>query len=136
MRTLTIQLPDAVYARLQQAAHGNEKRVGQVAIQMLSAALPPDDTLPQVIQQELRVLESLSDDVLWAVATRMQADRDLVVISGSLGAMLDPSADERGVTAKLGIDATRPFGEPFGEKLVMDPAKMAWARALVDRLGG
>jgi 3-polyprenyl-4-hydroxybenzoate decarboxylase len=50
--------------------------------------------------------------------------------------MLDPSADDHGVTAKLGIDATRPFGQPFGEKLVMDAAKMAWARALVDRLGG
>jgi 3-polyprenyl-4-hydroxybenzoate decarboxylase len=50
--------------------------------------------------------------------------------------MLDPSADERGVTAKLGIDATRPFGQPFADKLVMSPAKMAWARTLVDRLGG
>jgi 3-polyprenyl-4-hydroxybenzoate decarboxylase len=50
--------------------------------------------------------------------------------------MLDPSADERGVTAKLGIDATRPFGQPFAEKLVMSPDRMAWARALVDRLGG
>jgi 3-polyprenyl-4-hydroxybenzoate decarboxylase len=50
--------------------------------------------------------------------------------------MLDPSADDRGVTAKLGIDATRPFGQDFSEKLVMDPGKMAWARALVDRLGG
>jgi UbiD family decarboxylase len=75
-------------------------------------------------------------DVMWAVATRMQADRDLVVIGGSLGAMLDPSADARGVTAKLGIDATRPFGEPFAEKLVMDPDRLAWARALVERLGG
>jgi UbiD family decarboxylase len=73
-------------------------------------------------------------DVLWAVATRMQADRDLVVVSGSLGALLDPSADERGVTAKLGIDATRPFGEPFAEKLVMAPEKLSWARALIDRL--
>src|SRR5262249_16437848 len=73
-------------------------------------------------------------DVLWAVATRVQADRDLVVISGSLGAMLDPSADDRGVTAKLGIDATRPFGEPFSEKLVMPAERMAWARELVDRL--
>jgi len=64
----------------------------------------------------------------------MQADRDLVVISGSLGAMLDPSADERGLTAKLGVDATRPFGQPFAEKLGMTPEKMAWARGLVDRL--
>jgi len=87
-----------------------------------------------VVDDDIDVFDE--SDVMWAVATRMQADRDLVTIAGSLGAMLDPSADERGVTAKLGIDATRPFGEPFGEKLVMDPAKMAWARALVDRLGG
>jgi len=87
-----------------------------------------------VVDDDIDVFDE--SDVMWAVATRMQADRDLVTITGSLGAMLDPSADERGVTAKLGIDATRPFGEPFADKLVMDPAKMAWARALVDRLGG
>jgi UbiD family decarboxylase len=87
-----------------------------------------------VVDDDIDVFDE--SDVLWAVATRMQADRDLVVISGSLGAMLDPSADERGVTAKLGIDATRPFGQPFAEKLVMSAEKMAWARALVDRLGG
>ena len=87
-----------------------------------------------VVDDDIDVFDE--SDVLWALATRMQADRDLVVISGSLGAMLDPSADERGVTAKLGIDATRPFGEPFAEKLVMPAEKMAWARALVDRLGG
>ena len=73
MRTLTIQLPDEVYARLQHVAYGNEKHVGQVAVRMLSAALPPDDTLPQGIEQELRVLESLSDDVLWAVARSKMA---------------------------------------------------------------
>jgi 2,5-furandicarboxylate decarboxylase 1 len=87
-----------------------------------------------VVDDDIDVFDEA--DIMWAVATRMQADRDLVVISGSLGAMLDPSADERGVTAKLGIDATRPFGQEFAAKLVMDPAKMAWARALVDRLGG
>jgi UbiD family decarboxylase len=87
-----------------------------------------------VVDDDIDVFDEA--DVLWAIATRMQADRDLVTIAGSLGAMLDPSADDRGITAKLGIDATRPFGEPFAAKLVMDPARMAWARALVDRLGG
>jgi UbiD family decarboxylase len=85
-----------------------------------------------VVDDDIDVFDEA--DVLWAVATRMQADRDLVVIAGSLGAMLDPSADDRGVTAKLGIDATRPFGQEFPEKLVMPPERMAWARALVDRL--
>ena len=85
-----------------------------------------------VVDDDIDVFDE--SEVLWAVATRMQADRDLVVVSGSLGALLDPSADERGVTAKLGIDATRPFGEPFATKLVMSAEKMTWARAFVDRL--
>ncbi len=85
-----------------------------------------------VVDDDIDVFDE--SDVLWAVATRMQADRDLVVIGGSLGAILDPSADEQGLTAKLGIDATRPFGQAFGEKLVMAPERMAWARALVDKL--
>ncbi len=85
-----------------------------------------------VVDDDIDVFDE--SDVLWAVATRMQPDRDLLIHSGSLGALLDPSADELGVTAKLGIDATRPFGQPFAEKLVMSPEKMAWARALVERL--
>jgi len=85
-----------------------------------------------VVDDDIDVFDE--SDVMWAVATRMQADRDLVTISGSLGALLDPSADEQGVTAKLGIDATRPFGQPFADKLVMDADRMAWARCLVERL--
>ena len=61
--------------------------------------------------------------VEWAVATRFQADRDLIVISGAQGSVLDPSTtvatghheiDEpapphlQGVGAKMGLDATRP----------------------------
>ena len=87
-----------------------------------------------VVDDDVDVFDE--SDVLWAVATRMQADRDLVTIAGSLGAMLDPSADDRGVTAKLGIDATRPFGEPFADKLVMPEEKMTWARDLAARLAG
>lgn len=89
-----------------------------------------------VVDDDIDVFDE--SDVLWAMATRMQADRDLVVIGGSLGAILDPSASPEGLTAKLGIDATRPFGSAAGsgaEKLVMAPEQMAWARQLADRLG-
>jgi 2,5-furandicarboxylate decarboxylase 1 len=85
-----------------------------------------------VVDDDIDVFDEA--EVLWALATRMQADRDLVVIGGSLGAMLDPSADDRGVTAKLGLDATRPFGREFPAKLVMPPEKMAWARRLVESM--
>src|SRR5207248_10316450 len=46
--------------------------------------------------------------VEWAVATRFQADRDLVVIAESQGSKLDPST-RNGVGAKMGLDATKPL---------------------------
>jgi UbiD family decarboxylase len=53
----------------------------------------------------------------WAVATRAQLDRDLVLKPGELGSSLDPSADQvTRVTCKAGLDATLPLGasrEPF-----------------------
>lgn len=45
------------------------------------------------------------EDIEYAIATRFQADKDLVVISGARGSSLDPSAKDN-VTAKMGIDAT------------------------------
>ena len=50
-------------------------------------------------------------EVEWAVATRFQADRDLVLVSGSQGSKLDPSSDH-GVGTKMGLDATIPIGAP------------------------
>ena len=46
--------------------------------------------------------------VEWALATRFQASRDMVVIEGARGSSLDPSAAD--TTAKLGLDATMPIG--------------------------
>ena len=50
-------------------------------------------------------------EVEWAVATRFQADRDLVVVAHAQGSKLDPSAED-GVGAKMGLDATIPIGAP------------------------
>jgi 3-polyprenyl-4-hydroxybenzoate decarboxylase len=49
------------------------------------------------------------------MATRFQADRDLVVIPNQVGAALDPSTPAPRVGAVMGIDATRPFGAAFPE---------------------
>ncbi|MFL5062431.1 MAG: UbiD family decarboxylase, partial [Xanthobacteraceae bacterium] len=47
-------------------------------------------------------------EVEWAVATRFQADRDLVIVTESQGSKLDPST-RNGVGAKMGLDATKPL---------------------------
>jgi len=52
-------------------------------------------------------------EVEWTIATRFQANEDLLLISNARGSTLDPSADqETGVTTKVGIDATRPLTKP------------------------
>ncbi len=56
-----------------------------------------------------------SADVEWAIATRFQADRDLVVLTDQPGSSLDPSAThvpgQKTRTAKMGLDATAPLGD-------------------------
>ncbi len=47
----------------------------------------------------------------WALATRFQADRDLVVESGFRTLPLDPSLGEKRTGAKAGFDLTLPLGE-------------------------
>jgi 2,5-furandicarboxylate decarboxylase 1 len=47
-------------------------------------------------------------DVELAIATRFQADRDLLVVPESQGSKLDPS-NRDGVGAKMGLDATKPL---------------------------
>jgi 2,5-furandicarboxylate decarboxylase 1 len=47
-------------------------------------------------------------EVEWAMATRFQADRDLLIVPESQGSKLDPS-NRNGVGAKMGIDATKPL---------------------------
>lgn len=50
-------------------------------------------------------------EVEWAVATRFQADRDLVLVANTLGSKLDPSTDN-GIGAKMGLDCTIPLSAP------------------------
>ncbi|MFY9921905.1 MAG: UbiD family decarboxylase [Mycobacterium sp.] len=59
-------------------------------------------------------------EVEWAMATRFQADRDLLIVPESQGSKLDPS-NRDGVGAKMGIDATKP----------VDAAEMVFKRIRV-----
>lgn len=53
-------------------------------------------------------------DVEWALATRFQADTDLVIFERQSGSSLDPSGihvpGQKSLTAKMGLDCTIPWG--------------------------
>ncbi len=60
------------------------------------------------------------NDVEWAIATRFQADRGLVLLTDQPSSSLDPSAHhtpgQKSRTAKLGIDATVHWDTPGGPR--------------------
>ncbi len=60
-------------------------------------------------------------DVEWAISTRFQADRGLLVLTDQPGSSLDPSGTyvpgKKTRTAKMGLDATRPWGAPLEDYL-------------------
>jgi UbiD family decarboxylase len=60
-----------------------------------------------IVDEDIDVFDDR--DVEWAIATRFQADRGLVVLHDVRGSSIDPSARD-GFTSKMGIDATRPLG--------------------------
>jgi len=72
----------------------------------------------QVVVVDMDVDIDDPHEIEWAIATRFQADRDLVVVSGAQGSKLDPSSAD-GVSAKMGIDATKPLAtEPMEFKRI------------------
>ena len=93
-----------LYVKMRPRARGEAKNV-------IMAAFAGHYDVKQVIVVDEDVDIHDAAQVEWAVATRFQADRDLVLVPGAQGSRLDPSADD-GVSAKMGLDATVPIGMP------------------------
>jgi UbiD family decarboxylase len=83
-----------------------KKRAPGQATNVLLAVFSADLYMKQVVIVDEDVDVHDTRKVLWAMATRMQPDRDILVIRNSRGSDLDPSCSEEGVTAKFGMDAT------------------------------
>jgi 2,5-furandicarboxylate decarboxylase 1 len=76
------------------------------------------------------------DDVMWAIATRVRAEKDIFFIPGMKGAILDPTSDPQNFTlTKMGIDATRPSGQDFAERLAISEDQRARARSILQAAG-
>lgn len=66
--TMTIQVPETLYRRLERLAALSGRPVESLIMQTLSASIPPlPDDLPVPTRDALTSLEDLSDDVLWQI---------------------------------------------------------------------
>ncbi len=90
-----------------------------------------------VVDEDVDVFDA--EQVLWAVATRAQADRDFLIVPDAPGTLLDPSAkvaegSQHPLTAKVGIDATKPLSG-FASTLSLPGAARDRARAILRAAG-
>ncbi|MDW8021624.1 MAG: UbiD family decarboxylase [Nitrososphaerota archaeon] len=77
----------------------------------IEAAFEAHPSLKHVVVVDEDIDISDPYEVEWAIATRTQLDRDLVLKPNQLGSSLDPSADQiTRRTCKAGVDATIPLG--------------------------
>lgn len=90
-----------------------EKQTDGDAKNALLAAFAAHPSLKHAIVVDTDIDVFNLNEVEWAIATRFQANEDLLIIKNVRGSTLDPSADmETGLTTKVGIDATRPLKMP------------------------
>jgi 2,5-furandicarboxylate decarboxylase 1 len=76
------------------------------------------------------------NDMMWAIATRVRAEKDIFLIPGVKGAILDPTSDPETFTlTKMGIDATKPSGKDFAERLVITDEQRTRARSILQAAG-
>lgn len=80
-------------------------------------------SLKQVIVVDEDIDPGDPNAVEYAMATRFQADRDMILLKKKRGSSLDPSSDQKRLqTAKMGIDATRSLlKRPEGFELAKIP---------------
>lgn len=68
-----------------------------------------------VVDEDIDVFNE--EQVWWAVATRVQAGKQVQILRGIRGSILDPSIGETVEHDAVIIDATKPFDTPFAERL-------------------
>jgi 2,5-furandicarboxylate decarboxylase 1 len=87
----------------------DKKHVGQPK-QAILAAFANDMYLKYVVCFDTDIDIENGAQMAWALSTRVQADRDVMILPGVLGTDLDLSAPQESVVTKVGIDATaKPF---------------------------
>ncbi len=88
-------------------------------LKAIEAAFRGHPSLKHVVVVDEDIDIDRPEEVEWAIATRFQADRGLVVLRDQPGSSLDPSAKHspgrKTLTAKMGLDATIPWGADPGK---------------------
>jgi len=99
VKAVRVPAPFTCYVSIEQRIPGQGKNA-------ILAVLGSDLYMKRVVVVDHDVDVFDDRQINWAIATRSQPDRDLVIVSHARGSDLDPSTREDGYSGKWGIDAT------------------------------
>lgn len=101
-----------------------DKQKADDGLLAITAAFQGHSSLKHVVVVDLDVDPFSPAEVEWAIATRFQADRDLLLFADQPSSSLDPSASHvpgaKSRTAKMGLDATIPWLAPDGHERTLE----------------
>jgi 2,5-furandicarboxylate decarboxylase 1 len=112
---IAVREPIAVYATTSSGGNFNvrvalRQRVPGEARNAIAACMSALVNVKNVFVVDPDIEVTSDEQMDWAMATRFQPDRDLIVLSGMRTLPLDPSITGGRVGAKAGFDLTWPFG--------------------------
>jgi 2,5-furandicarboxylate decarboxylase 1 len=112
---VAVREPVAVYATTSSGGNFNvrvalRQRVPGEARNAITACMSALVNVKNVFVVDPDIDVTSDEQIDWAMATRFQPDRDLIVVSGMRTLPLDPSITSGRVGAKAGFDLTWPFG--------------------------
>ncbi|MBI4317715.1 MAG: UbiD family decarboxylase [Chloroflexi bacterium] len=100
-----------------------KKRMEGEPMRAAMAALGASDYLKHVILVDDDIDPWNMNEVMWAVAMRVQAEKDVTILKNLKGNTLDPSIDHEVATSGMIIDATVPLNRPY-ERVINVPQKV------------
>ena len=110
VQSITVELPENLYLRLQNVARGMKQPVDQVLRRVVEVGIPPSwEEAPAAFQSDLAALHRLDDNSLWRIARGVQSDLDWEHYQDLLdkNAEGDLNASERAELANLRTKADR-----------------------------
>ncbi len=77
LRTVTLDLPESIYLRMEQAAQATKQSINDIFLRVLQVGSPPDwKDAPAEFQAELAALDRLDDGSLWRIARACKSESD------------------------------------------------------------
>lgn len=105
-RTITLQLPENIFLRMQQAAQATKQSLEDIFLRALEVGSPPDwEDVPAEFQADIAALDRLDDATLWRVARTKKIESDMTYYQQLLDKNADGTISEEELRTLKGLRA-------------------------------